>query len=183
MYGSTESPPAPPRLKKLTKALTLPLATAHDPPTSSQSHKKLLLIVFVGLILYNNTSPPINLPELAGSFPAAPNAWSTLPPSTASTKSSRLTPLQSVKRPASSSPSESLFLPDALSTPLPTNRWYQSLMLGMNDDAPLTKNQKAYVQERTRKSECARAKRLCAAKETSEPCRQPEQSERACRQP
>ncbi|GMH53169.1 hypothetical protein TrLO_g11715 [Triparma laevis f. longispina] len=83
------------------------------------------------------------LPVLSGAFPSDPDAYSLLPPSTVSSFTKHPTPLKVFRRDASSSPPAQLFKDHEPNKPLPTNRWYQNLLVGI--DGGLTDAHKTYT--------------------------------------
>ncbi|GMH57006.1 hypothetical protein TrST_g9707 [Triparma strigata] len=84
-----------------------------------------------------------NLPMMGGAFPSDPDAYSLQPPTTVSSVTKRSTPLKFFSREASSSPPATLFKDHEKNKPLPTNRWYQNLLVGI--DGGLTDAHKTYT--------------------------------------
>ncbi|GMI40347.1 hypothetical protein TeGR_g9517 [Tetraparma gracilis] len=135
--GSDELPSQHSRLPTLAPTTLLQFMDRH----------RLVALPFAALFLLSllvAPSPPAASVALLGAtFPSSPNAWSLLPPSSADDHSDTLTSLPSVSRGADSSPSK-LLSDESL---LPTNRWYQNLLIGLPalKSARLTDAHRAYV--------------------------------------
>eukprot|EP00520_Triparma_pacifica_P002205 CAMPEP_0118633740 /NCGR_PEP_ID=MMETSP0785-20121206/1162_1 /TAXON_ID=91992 /ORGANISM="Bolidomonas pacifica, Strain CCMP 1866" /LENGTH=303 /DNA_ID=CAMNT_0006524643 /DNA_START=218 /DNA_END=1125 /DNA_ORIENTATION=- len=129
---------------------SLPLSTdeRHSPtPTPARNTVRnlavafSLVIVFVVPFLSSSSSPVLlggDTPILGTSFPADPLPYSDSFPTTFS--AGKYSPVRKIKRPKDSSPGALFKTNDS---PLPTNRWYQNLLIGTTP--VLTETNKAYT--------------------------------------
>ena len=129
------------------EGLPLPLKSSMPSPLKPRSVSLALLgfLLVLSPFVYHYSSPQNHIegtaataPILGASFPSDPLPYSVSFPTTFS--GGKSSPVRTIKRPSASSPG-SLFEVDK--SPLPTNRWYQNLLIGTTPK--LTETNKAYT--------------------------------------